>query len=122
MARRSGTYFYLYVVMDVYSRTTVAWMIATRETADLADAPLAEPIATEKVPRRPAEHPLRQRHEQASKTVALLLADRGVITFHSRARVSNDCPWREALLKTVKYQRALKPKLIDRRTQLPQQG
>jgi putative transposase len=108
--------------MDVHSRKTVGWMIATRETADLAEALLAETIATEKVPRRPAEHPLRQRHEQASKTVALLLADRGDIKFHSRARVSNDCSWREALFKTVKYQRALKSKLIDRRTQLPEQG
>jgi len=44
------TYFYLYVVMDVYSRKAVGWMVATRETAALAEALLAETIAAEKVP------------------------------------------------------------------------
>ena len=97
------TYFYLYVVMDVYSRKTVGWMIATRETADLAESLLAESIATEKVPAGQLTIHSDNGTSMASKTVALLLADLGVVKSHSRPHVSNDNPFSEALFKTVKY-------------------
>lgn len=97
------TYFYLYVVMDVYSRKAVGWMVATRETADLAEALLAETIAAEKVPAGQLTIHSDNGTSMASKTVALLLADLGVVKSHSRPRVSNDNPFSEALFKTVKY-------------------
>ena len=97
------TYFYLYVVMDVYSRKAVGWMVATRETADLAEALLAETIATEKVPAGQLTIHSDNGTSMASKTVALLLADLGVIKSHSRPHVSNDNPFSEALFKSVKY-------------------
>ena len=97
------TYFYLYVVMDVYSRKAVGWMVATRETADLAEALLAETIATEKVPADQLTIHSDNGTSMASKTVALLLADLGVVKSHSRPHVSNDNPYSEALFKTVKY-------------------
>ena len=97
------TYFYLYVVMDVYSRKTVGWMIATRETADLAESLLAESIATEKVPAGQLTIHSDNGTSMASKTVALLLADLGIVKSHSSHHVSNDNPFSEALFKTVKY-------------------
>jgi putative transposase len=79
--------------MDVYSRKTVGWMIATRETADLAESLLAESIAAEKVPAGQLTIHSDNGTSMASKTVALLLADLGVIKSHSRPRVSNDNPY-----------------------------
>ena len=97
------TYFYLYAVMDVYSRKAVGWMVATRETADLAKVLLAETIAKKNVPAKELTIHSDNGTSMASKTVALLLADLGVTKSHSRPHVSNDNPNSEALFKTVKY-------------------
>jgi putative transposase len=79
--------------MDVYSRKTVGWMVATRETADLAEALLADTIAAEKVPTAQLTIHSDNGTSMASKTVALLLADLGVVKSHSRPHVSNDNPY-----------------------------
>jgi len=97
------TYFYLYAVMDVYSRKAVGWMVATCETAALAEALLAETIAKERVPAEQLTIHSDNGTSMASKAVALLLADLGVTKSHSRPLVSNDNPYSEALFKTVKY-------------------
>jgi len=97
------TYFYLYVIIDIYSRKTVGWMVATRESATLAEQLLAATIAAEKVPAGQLTIHADRGSSMASKPVALLLADLGVIKSHSRPRVSNDNPYSESQFKTLKY-------------------
>jgi putative transposase len=97
------TYHYLYVIIDVYSRYVVGWMIAERETAELAEAFIAETCAQEGI--EPGTLTLHADRGSAmtSKCVAHLLADLGVVKTHSRPQVSNDNPFSEAQFKTVKY-------------------
>jgi putative transposase len=97
------TYFYLYVVLDIYSRYVVGWLLADRESAALAEQLLAETIHKEGV--QPGQLTLHADRgtSMASKPVALLLADRGVTKSHSRPHVSNDNPYSEAQFKTLKY-------------------
>jgi len=97
------TYYYLYVILDVYSRYVVGWMIAERETAELAEAFIAETCTKEGI--QPEELTLHADRGSAmtSKCVAHLLADLGVTKTHSRPHVSNDNPFSEAQFTTVKY-------------------
>jgi len=97
------TYFYLYAVIDVYSRKTVGWMVATRESAKLAESLLAQTITAENVPAKQLTIHADRGSSMASKPVALLLADLGVTKSHSRPRVSNDNPYSESQFKTLKY-------------------
>jgi putative transposase len=97
------TYFYLYVVLDVYSRYVPGWLVAPRESAALAEHLLAETIARHAVsPGQLTVHADRG-PSMASKPVALLLADLGVTKSHSRPHCSNDNPYSEAQFKTLKY-------------------
>lgn len=100
------TYFYLYVVLDIYSRYVVGWLLADRESAALAEQLLAETIRKEGV--EPGQLTLHADRgtSMASKPVALLLADLGVTKSHSRPHVSNDNPYSEAQFKTLKYRPA----------------
>jgi putative transposase len=97
------TYFYLYVVMDVFSRYVVGWMIAHRELAVLAQRLLADCCRRQGV--RPDQLTIHADRgtSMMSKPVALLLADLGVVKSHSRPKVSNDNPFSEAHFKTMKY-------------------
>jgi putative transposase len=96
-------YYYLYVILDVYSRYAVGWMVAQAESADLAHQLIAETCAKEGIePGQLTLHADRGSSMQ-SKSVALLLADLGVLPSHSRPRVSNDNPYSEAHFKTLKY-------------------
>jgi putative transposase len=97
------TYFYLYVIIDVFSRYAVAWMVAHRETAALAQRLIEETCERQKiVPGRLTIHADRGT-SMTSKPVALLLSDLGVTKSHSRPHVSNDNPYSEAQFKTLKY-------------------
>ncbi len=97
------SYFYLYVILDVYSRYVVGWMIAERESAELAEAFIAETCAREGIgPDQLTLHADRG-SAMTSKCVAQLLADLGVAKTHSRPHVSDDNPFSEAQFKTVKY-------------------
>lgn len=97
------TYFYLYVILDVFSRYVVGWMIAERETAELAEALIAETCAKEGIhPDQLTIHADRG-SAMTSKCVAQLLVDLGVSKTHSRPHVSDDNPFSEAQFKTVKY-------------------
>jgi putative transposase len=100
---RKWTYFYLYVVMDVYSRYVVGWMIAHRESAALAQKLIAQTCARQGI--RPDQLTIHADRGSAmtSKPVAFLLADLGVTKTHSRPHVSNDNPFSEAQFKTLKY-------------------
>jgi putative transposase len=97
------TYYYLYVILDVLSRYVVGYMISERETAELAEAFIAETCAKEGIcPDQLTLHADRG-SAMTSKSVAHLLADLGVTKTHSRPHVSNDNPYSEAQFKTLKY-------------------
>lgn len=97
------TYYYLYVILDVFSRAVVGWLIAEREDALLAEAMIAETCTKEGiVPEQLTIHADRG-SAMTSKVVAQLLADLGVTKTHSRPYVSNDNPFSEAQFKTLKY-------------------
>ncbi len=97
------TYFYLYVILDVYSRYVVGWMVAHREQAELAERLIAETIAKQEIPAGQLTLHADRGSSMTSKPVAFLLADLGVTKTHSRPHVSNDNPYSEAQFKTLKY-------------------
>ena len=97
------TYFYLYVILDIYSRYVVGWMVAHREHADLAERLIAETIAKQQVPAGQLTLHADRGSSMTSKPVAFLLVDLGVTKTHSRPHVSNDNPYSEAQFKTLKY-------------------
>ena len=97
------TYYYLYSIIDIYSRYTVGWMLATRESKELAERLLGDTIAKQNIdPGQLTIHADRG-SSMASKPVAFLLADLGVTKSHSRPHCSNDNPFSEAQFKTLKY-------------------
>lgn len=97
------TYFYLYVLLDIYSRYVTGWMLAHAEQAALAERLMAETIAKQGVPPGQLTLHADRGASMTSKPVALLLADLGVTKTHSRPHVSNDNPYSEAQFKTLKY-------------------
>ena len=97
------TYFYLYVIIDIYSRYVVGWLIAEAESAALAEKLLADTIAKQGVDRDTLTVHADNGSSMASKPVAFLLADLGVTKTHSRPHTSNDNPFSEAQFKTLKY-------------------
>jgi putative transposase len=96
-------YHYLYVVLDIYSRYVVAWMVAPRESSALAKELLSSAIEREGVDPETLTVHADNGSSMASKPVAFLLADLGVTKTHSRPRVSNDNPYSESQFKTLKY-------------------
>jgi putative transposase len=97
------TYFYLYVILDVFSRYVVGWMVAHRESAALAEKLIRETCARQGI--APGDLTLHadRGSSMTSKPVAFLLADLGVTKTHSRPQVSDDNPFSEAQFKTLKY-------------------
>ena len=97
------TSFYLYVILDVFSRYVVGWMVARQEAATLAKRLIEETCRKQEV--RPEQLTLHadRGSSMKSKPVALLLSDLGVTKTHSRPRVSNDNPYSESQFKTLKY-------------------
>jgi putative transposase len=97
------TYFYLYVILDIFSRYPVGWMVAFRESAVLAERLIAEAVRKQQVDRGQLTLHADRGSSMASKPVAFLLADLGVTKSHSRPHCSNDNPFSEAQFKTLKY-------------------
>ena len=95
--------FYLYVVLDVFSRYVVGWMIAERESGDLAKQLLAESYRKQGVDHEQLTLHADRGSPMISKTVAQLLIDLGVSKSHSRPHTPNDNPFSEAQFKTMKY-------------------
>jgi putative transposase len=97
------SYFHLYVIIDVFSRYVVGWMVADRESAELAKRLISETIRKQKAdPSHLTIHADRG-SSMKSKCVALMLSDLGVTKTHSRPHVSNDNPFSESQFKTMKY-------------------
>jgi len=97
------TYFYLYVIIDVFSRYVVGWLVAPREQKSLAKKLIEESCIKQSIsPGQLTVHADRG-SSMTSKEVAHLLCDLGVVKSHSRPHVSNDNPFSEAHFKTLKY-------------------
>jgi len=97
------TYFYLYVILDIFSRYVVGWMVAHREQQALAKRLIEQSCFKQHIePGQLTVHADRG-SSMKSKVVAQLLADLGVTKTHSRPHVSNDNPYSEAQFKTLKY-------------------
>jgi putative transposase len=97
------TYYYLYVIIDIYSRYVVGWLLAENESALLAEKLLADSITKHDIDRDQLTVHADNGSSMASKPVAFLLADLGVTKTHSRPHTSNDNPYSEAQFKTLKY-------------------
>ncbi len=97
------TYYYLYVILDIFSRYAVGWMVASLESAELAKRLIAGTCASQHVARNQLTIHADRGSSMASKPVAHLLADLGVTKSHSRPHVSNDNPFSESQFKTFKY-------------------
>ena len=97
------TYYYLYVILDIFSRYVVGWMVASRETGPLAEVLIRQTCAKQGIDRAQLTIHADRGSSMTSKPVAFLLADLGVTQSHSRPHVSNDNPFSEAQFKTLKY-------------------
>ena len=97
------TYYHLYVLLDIFSRYVVGWMVATCEATDLAKRLIQDAYDRQGIkPGQITVHADRGT-SMTAKPLALLYADLGVCQSHSRPRVSNDNPYSEAQFKTFKY-------------------
>jgi len=97
------TYFYLYVILDIYSRYAVGWMLARAERAALAHRLINDTIAKQGVARDQLTLHSDRGSPMIAKPVAHLLADLGVTKSHSRPHTSNDNPYSESQFRTFKY-------------------
>ena len=97
------TCFHLYVILDIFSRYVVGWMVADNESAELAEALIGETIAKQDVAPGTLTLHADRGSSMRSKLVAELLVDLEVAKSHSRPYVSDDNPYSEAQFKTLKY-------------------
>jgi putative transposase len=97
------TSYHLYVIIDIFSRYVVGWMVASRESDQLAQVLIRQTCAKQDVQRGQLTIHADRGSSMTSKTVAQLLADLGVDQSHSRPHVSNDNPYSESQFKTLKY-------------------
>ena len=111
MGPAKWTYFYLYVILDIFSRRVVGWCVADVESAVLFRPLLDDAIANHQVPPGQLTLHADRGGPMTAKSTALLLADLGVTRSHSRPHTSNDNPFSESQFKNLKYQ-PLFPKLF----------
>lgn len=97
------TYFYLYVIIDIFSRLVVGWMVAHRESASLAKRLIQDSCEKQRIEKGQLIIHADRGSSMKSKVVANLLVDLGITKTHSRPYVSNDNPYSEAQFKTLKY-------------------
>ena len=96
-------FFYLYVILDIFSRYVTGWMVAEQESGELAEQLIAESCHKQAIQREQLTLHADRGSPMKAKTTALLLADLGVGKSHSRPHVSNDNPFSESQFKTLKY-------------------
>jgi putative transposase len=97
------TYYYLYVILDIFSRYVPGWLLARMESATLAKQLIEETCLRQGIPQDRLTIHSDRGPAMTSKSVALLLADLGITKSLSRPQVSNDNPYSEAQFKTLKY-------------------
>lgn len=100
---RKCEYLHLYVIIDVYSRFVVGWMVAEKECSILAEQFIAETCFKEEIERDQLTIHADRGAAMKSKTVYQLMCDLGITKTHSRPHVSNDNPYSESQFKTMKY-------------------
>ncbi len=98
-----GIYYYLYVILDIFSRYVVGWMAAEQESAALAEQMIAETCRKQGIEQGYLTIHADNGGAMTAKSLALLMADLGVGKSHSRPHVSDDNPFSEAQFKTLKY-------------------
>lgn len=97
------SYYHLYVILDIYSRYVVGWMVAHRASAALAEVLIRQTCTNQHIGRDQLTIHADRGSSMTSKPVAFLLADLGITQSHSRPHVSDDNPFSEAQFKTMKY-------------------
>jgi len=97
------TYYYLYVILDIFSRYVVGWMVAESESGTLAERLIEATCEKQGIASGQLTIHADRGTSMTSKSVALLMADLGVTRTHSRPHVSDDNPYSEAQFKTLKY-------------------
>jgi putative transposase len=95
--------YHLYVILDIFSRYVVGWMIALREAGPLAEQLIADTVAKQNITAGTLTLHADRGTSMRSKPVAALLVDLEVAKTHSRPHVSDDNPYSEAQFKTLKY-------------------
>ena len=98
------SYFYLYVILDIFSRRVVGWRVEHAESAAQFKALFVDAMGKHAVPADQLTLHADRGGPMKAKTTALMLADLGVVKSHSRPHTSNDNPFSEAHFKTLKYQ------------------
>jgi putative transposase len=104
------TYFYLYVILDIFSRYVVGWMVAHQESAQLAKRLIQDTCCKQNIVAGQLTIHADRGSSMTSKPVAFLLADLGITKTHSRPHVSDDNPYSESQFRTLKY----RPEFPDR--------
>ena len=97
------SYYYLYVILDIFSRYVVGWMVATQESSRLAKVLIAQSCSKQEIVGGGLTLHADRGSSMSSKALALLLADLGVTKSHSRPHVCDDNPYSESQFKTLKY-------------------
>jgi putative transposase len=97
------TYFYLYVLLDVYSRYVVGWTVQYREAGRIAEQLITQALEQQQVPPGQLTVHADRGSAMTSKPVAFLLADLGVTKTHTRPYTATDNPYSEAQFRTLKY-------------------
>ncbi len=98
-----GSWYYLYVILDVFSRCVVGWLVACREDSGLAKELIRASLKKQGIARDQLTIHADRGPSMTSKSVALLLSELGVAKSHNRPYTSNDNPFSESQFKTVKY-------------------
>ena len=97
------TYYYLYVIIDIFSRYVTGWMVAASESAALAENLISATCHKQQISAGQLAIHADRGSSMTSKPVAFLLADLGITQSHSRPHVSDDNPYSESQFKTLKY-------------------
>jgi len=97
------SYYYLYVILDIYSRQAVGWMVATRETAELAKTLISQTCERQRISGDQLLIHSDRGAPMTSKALSLLMSDLGITKSLSRPHVSDDNPYSESHFKTLKY-------------------
>ena len=104
MGPRKWSYFYLYVIIDIFSRRIVGWRVVDTESAALFKPLFEDALEKHNVPRGQLTLHADRGGPMKAKATAFLLADLGVTRSHNRPHTSNDNPFSESHFKTLKYQ------------------
>lgn len=98
-----GQFFYLYLILDIYSRKIVGWEVHEREGGDEAAALIQRAVVAERCFGKPLVLHADNGSPMKAQTMQMKLYDLGIVPSHSRPRVSNDNPYSESLFRTLKY-------------------